>query len=106
MGIKQILDSIDKLEKILLAFEQVATFENKFPYGEPNLGKRGLYPTLSFFSKERTSQLDELNHIKMLLNYSDTKHDTIDIANLQGKCVTDMQSAISKLEEQKLLEML
>ncbi|MCF2909707.1 DUF4910 domain-containing protein [Pseudoalteromonas sp. DL2-H2.2] len=106
MGIKPLLDSIDKLEKIFLAFEQVAKFENKFPFGEPNLGKRGLYPTLSFFSKERTSQLDELNHIKMLLNYSDTKHDTIDIANLQGKCVTDMQSAISKLEEQKLLEMI
>jgi aminopeptidase-like protein len=106
MGIKPILDSIDKIESILLAFEQVAVFKNTSPFGEPNLGSRGLYPTLSFFSAEREQQINELNHIKMLLNYSDTKHDTIDIANLQGKCVTDMQSAISKLEEQKLLEMI
>ncbi|AOT07450.1 DUF4910 domain-containing protein [Pseudoalteromonas luteoviolacea] len=105
MGIAPLIDSIDKLEKILLAHEQVATFENKYPFGEPNLGKRGLYPTLSFFSKERTSQLDELNDIKMLLNYSDGEHDTIDIADKQNKCVSDMYSAINKLEEQALLEM-
>ncbi|RXE88657.1 MULTISPECIES: DUF4910 domain-containing protein [Pseudoalteromonas] len=106
MGIKPILDSIDKLEKILIALEQTATFENKFPYGEPNLGKRGLYPTLSFFSKERVGQIEELNHIRMLLNYSDGKHDTIDIANLSGCSVVDMESALSKLEQQSVLEML
>ena len=105
MGIKPLLDSIDKLEKIFLAFEQAATFENTLPFGEPNLGSKGLYPTLSFFSKERVSQLDELNHIKMLLNYSDGEHDSIDIADKYGCSVLDMASAIDKLEQQTLLVM-
>ncbi|MBJ58098.1 hypothetical protein CMN24_00040 [Candidatus Saccharibacteria bacterium] len=106
MGIKTLLDSIDKLEKVLIALEQTATFENKFPYGEPNLGKRGLYPTLSFYSKERVNQLEELNHIKMLLNYSDGKCDTVDIANLLKCSVVDMETAIHKLENQSLIKML
>ncbi|WP_462150933.1 DUF4910 domain-containing protein [Pseudoalteromonas xiamenensis] len=105
MGIQPLLDSIDKLEKIFLAFEQVATFENTLPFGEPNLGSRGLYPTLSFFSAERTKQLDELNHIKMLLNYSDGEHDTINVAERYGCCVTDLASAIEKLEAHSLLKM-
>lgn len=106
MGIKPLLDSIDKLEKIFLAFEQSARFENTHPYGEPNLGSRDLYPTLSFFSEERTRQLDELNHIKMLLCYSDGEHDTIDIARKYNQPVTEFANAISKLEGHALLKML
>ncbi|TMN41950.1 DUF4910 domain-containing protein [Pseudoalteromonas sp. S2755] len=106
MGIKPLLDSIDKLEKIFLAFEQSARFENTHPYGEPNLGNRGLYPTLSFFSEERTRQLDELNHIKMLLCYSDGEHDTIDIAEKYSQSVTEFAGAINKLEAHALLKML
>ncbi|ESP90400.1 MULTISPECIES: DUF4910 domain-containing protein [Pseudoalteromonas] len=105
MGIDPLLDSIDKLEQIFLAHEQCATFENTCPYGEPNLGSRGLYPTVSMVTKERERQASELNDMRMLLNYGDCEHDTIDIANLQNKCVTDMQSAIGKLEQQSLLEM-
>ncbi|KZN70578.1 DUF4910 domain-containing protein [Pseudoalteromonas luteoviolacea] len=105
MGIKPLLDSIDKLEKIFLAFEQTASFENQFPYGEPQLGSRGLYPTLSFFSAERQKQVDELNQIKMLLNYSDGKYDTIDIANKMGIPVSEFKAALEKLEAQALLTM-
>jgi aminopeptidase-like protein len=105
MGIENIIDSVNKLENILLALENVATFKNLAPFGEPNLGNRGLYPTLSFFNEDRAKQLDELNHIKMLLNYSDGFYDTIDIAEKRGCCVTEMGRAISKLEEQQLLEM-
>nr|WP_267251097.1 winged helix-turn-helix domain-containing protein [Pseudoalteromonas sp. McH1-42] len=89
-----------------MAFEQSARFENTHPYGEPNLGSRGLYPTLSFFSEERTRQLDELNHIKMLLCYSDGQHDTIDIAGKYNQSVTEFAGAISKLEAHGLLKML
>ncbi|MDK1285600.1 DUF4910 domain-containing protein [Pseudoalteromonas umbrosa] len=106
MGIKPLIDSIDKLEKIFLAHEQCATLENTSPYGEPNLGSRGLYPTISMVSKERERQATELNDMRMLLNYGDKMHDTIDIANLQNKCVTEMSSAIDKLEQNALLEML
>jgi aminopeptidase-like protein len=105
MGIKQVVDSIDKLEKIFLAYEQVAKFENKSSHGEPNLGKRGLYPTLSFFNKERVSQVAELDRIKMLLCYSDGAMNTIDIANKHGQCISDFAHAIDKLEKNKLLDM-
>ncbi|WP_247671116.1 DUF4910 domain-containing protein [Pseudoalteromonas sp. MMG005] len=105
MGIKPLLDSIDKLEKLFLAFEQSATFNNLKPFGEPNLGSRGLYPTLSFFSEERASQADELDRIKMLLCYSDGENNTIDIANKHGQCVSEYASAITKLENNELLGM-
>ncbi|MCF6440338.1 DUF4910 domain-containing protein [Pseudoalteromonas luteoviolacea] len=105
MGIEPLLDSIDKLERIFLEMEQTAVFENQYPYGEPQLGDRGLYPTLSFFSEERKKQVDELNQIKMLLSYGDGEHDTIDIAKKLGVSVGDMATAIHKLEEQALLKM-
>lgn len=105
MGIAPLLDSIDKLEKIFLAFDQSATFQNTHPFGEPNLGSRGLYPTLSFYRAERSRQVEELNHIKMLLNYSDGKTNTIEVAEKYGCCVADMASAIEKLEQHELLKM-
>ncbi|MBQ4810479.1 DUF4910 domain-containing protein [Pseudoalteromonas luteoviolacea] len=105
MGIKPLLDSIDKLERIFLEMEQTTVFENQYPYGEPQLSDRGLYPTLSFFSEERKKQVDELNQIKMLLHYSDGEYDTIDIANKMGIPVSDFKVALEKLEAQKLLIM-
>ncbi|MFC3031836.1 DUF4910 domain-containing protein [Pseudoalteromonas fenneropenaei] len=105
MGIAPLLDSIDKLEKIFLALEQSATFVNTHPYGEPNLGNRGLYPTLSFYREEQTKQLEQLNHIMMLLNYSDGSKDTVEIADLYGCSVVDMQWAIEALESHQLLVM-
>lgn len=106
MGIASIIDSIEKLENILLALDQSAKFENLQPFGEPNLGSRNLYPTLSFFSQERAKGIEELNQIKMLLAYSDGEHDTIDIADKLGCSVSSFTEAIKKLENQALLKII
>lgn len=105
MGIHNILKSIDSVSNIFYALDNVATFKNSAPFGEPNLGNRGLYPTLSFVQEESLKQLEELNQIKMLLNYSDGEFDTIDIAEKYNCNVEKMSSAITKLEDHELLVM-
>ncbi|MBK9140889.1 MAG: DUF4910 domain-containing protein [Candidatus Melainabacteria bacterium] len=51
-------------------------YRNLMPFGEPQLGKRGLYPTLS------TGQTNEwISAISWFLNMSDGEHDLLEIAN-------------------------
>ena len=49
-------------------------YRNKFPNCEPQLGKRGLYPTLS--EKKKAIEIEAMMWV---LNYADGEHDLIDI---------------------------
>ena len=71
--------SVDVYERVLGALEQNSRFRNLAPYGEPNLGKRGLYP-------ERGTERPEERVAATLwvLNYSDGLHDLLQIAELSG----------------------
>jgi aminopeptidase-like protein len=53
---------------------------NLSPYGEPQLGKRGLYESLGGRSDAKQAQLAML----WVLNYSDGEHDLLDIAQRSG----------------------
>lgn len=73
-------ETIDAYEEILLALERNATYVNLVPRGEPQLGRRGLYPTLG--SKDRTHSTAAL---RWLLNLSDGEHDLLAIAERSGQ---------------------
>ncbi len=66
---------------------------------EPQLGKRGLYPTIS-----QKGSYDAIVDMRNLLAYADGKNDLIDISN-QINCSIDMLiPIIDKLEENGLIE--
>lgn len=66
---------------------------------EPQLGKRGLYPTVS-----RKGIYDEVKKLTNLIAYADGKRDLIDISNKIGVPVGEMLSNVDKLLESGLIE--
>ena len=75
------------------------TFKNTVMFGEPQLGKRGLYPTLGS-QKETDSFQDAL---RWLLNFSDGKHDLLSVALLSGSTIFMLEAAAQKCLDAGLL---
>lgn len=88
------------LEKVVDSIELDGNYLNTKPYGEPQLGKRGLYPTLMTL-EERGESLAKLLY---LLNYSDQKHSLLDIGNIMKKPILSFQDEINQLIENGLLK--
>ncbi|WP_417842043.1 DUF4910 domain-containing protein [Terasakiella sp.] len=65
---------------------------------EPQLGKRGLYPTLS--TKESATQTRSMMHI---LAYSDGNHSLLDIANIIDKPIWELYPIVDSLKQNGLL---
>lgn len=65
---------------------------------EPQLGKRGLYPTIS-----RKGIYDEVRKLTNLIAYADGQNDLIDISNRIGVPISELLDSIDKLLEQGLL---
>ncbi len=71
-------------------------YQNLFPRGEPQLGKRGLYQAMGQQTKDRQSlQLAML----WVLNYSDGGHDLLDIS-IKSSLPFDIVSSAAKLLEE------
>ena len=68
-------------------------------YGEPQLGKRGLYPNLST-KKSGTSVSTMMDFI----SYADGNNDLLQISNIIGKPVQEIVPIVEKLLEAGLLE--
>lgn len=67
--------------------------------GEPQLGKRGLYPTIS--------QKGSYNQVTAMVNfiaYADGKADLLDISNRIGVPVKDLKDIVEKLLDNSLIE--
>ncbi|MGL1934871.1 MAG: DUF4910 domain-containing protein [Fibrobacterales bacterium] len=67
--------------------------------GEPQLGKRGLYPTLGL----KTSQ-NSVKNMMNLLAYADGNHDLIDIAETIKVPLWDLTETIQSLKDANLLK--
>lgn len=67
--------------------------------GEPQLGKRGLYPTVS-----KKGSYDEILPMRDLISYADGTLDLIDISNQIGVPTERLFPIIDKLSEQGLLK--
>lgn len=66
---------------------------------EPQLGKRGLYPTVS-----KKGGWDEILVIRDFLSYADGRNDLIDIANIAKVPVTEMIEVADKFTKHKLVD--
>lgn len=96
-----IVESCDKLEEIIDLIESNRRYINKKPYGEPQLGKYGLYDGLGGIRKTMT---DFTGSVLWLLNYSDGDRDLIDIATKSEVNWRDLHAVAEICVEKGLLE--
>jgi aminopeptidase-like protein len=91
--------SIDAYESICRVLDQNLTFKSLYPYGEPQLGRRGLYPTLS--------TADQRRHVEALmwvLNMADGDNDLLSIAERSGLALEQLWQAGCLAEDKGLLQ--
>lgn len=83
---KAFMDFGSMAQSVAVALEVLQALEanhapvNLSPRGEPQLGKRNLYPTLS----AETSLAQAQQAVMWLLNYGDGEHDLLEISRLSG----------------------
>lgn len=109
MGISNLVRSIDEVEEILQSMEAGSHYVNLKPFGEPQLGRRDLYPNMnSALTRSKSSDVvmdarQFLNRLLTVLNYSDGLHDMMDIASRCGCKLSELSPVVGKLEEAGLL---
>ncbi len=109
MDIARIVDSVDRLEGFLRAFDAGGTYLNEAPYGEPQLGRRGLYPSVNsprtwgLSDDDTQDEREILNSVLTILSYADGTNDLVAIAERRGVPVTDLIPIARRLEEAGLL---
>lgn len=83
--------------KLINALENYA-YPRALVFGEPQLGKRGLYPDLSIKGSTAT-----VKHMLNVLSYSDGYHDIFDISNRSCIPVEQVLTQLNKLSEHRLV---
>jgi aminopeptidase-like protein len=73
-------DSFNQYSEIINVIEENKCYKNLQPYGEPQLGRRGLY---GVFGGRKDSSVYEMA-ILWVLNFSDGRHSLLDIAEKSG----------------------
>ena len=91
--------SYTAVSEIVQVLERDQRYRNLSPYGEPQLGKRGLYPTIG-----GKAASDAVMAMLWTLAYSDGQHSTLDIAEVSDLAFTAVDEAASKLAGAQLLE--
>ena len=90
-------ESLEMLLRIVEVVERNETYVNRTPYGEPQLGRRGLYRPVGGESSSEGALL-------WVLNLSDGSRNLLDIAQQSGLPLEELRSAADALEENELVE--
>jgi len=94
-------DSLRKLLGIVETLEGNETFINLKPFGEPRLGRHGLYE--AFGCDEDQARLQQA--VLWVLNQSDGRHSLLDIASRSGFDFASIRRAADALQQVGLLEL-
>ena len=94
----ELTESYAAVWAILQILERDQRYRNLSPYGEPQLGKRGLYPSTG--GKQAT---DAVMAMLWVLAYSDGSASLLDIATIAGTDFAGLRGAASALEATGLL---
>jgi aminopeptidase-like protein len=92
-------ESLDVLTQVLSVVDRNRTLRNLQPYGEPQLGRRGLYGALG-----GTNIADAQLTMLWVLNLSDGAHSLLDIAERAGLGFEAVAATADVLEHHGLLE--
>ena len=108
--IGSLIESADTIEQILRYAEVCGKPINMFPFGEPQLGRRDLYPNVNSNTTRKSSndsKSDErifLNRILCLLNWADGERNLIEIAQKAGCSVDELVPVLEILEKEGLIK--
>jgi aminopeptidase-like protein len=94
-----LVETIDAYEDTLRLLDRNRTYQRTDPRGEPQLGKRGLYPTLG----AGRDQGAEMSGLQWVLNLSDGDHDLLSITERSGLPFDIVADAAEKCHEAGLL---
>ena len=87
-------------QQIFRALEANDTFVNQYPYGEPQLGKRGLYQAIGGHNDHKSLQMAML----WILNLSDGSNQLLDISERSGISFETISQVAAILEENGLIK--
>lgn len=90
--------SFEVMTQVIEALELNCKYKMKV-LGEPQLGKRGLYPTIS-----QKDSYDEIEAMMNFIAYADGKADLLDISNRIGVSVKELKGVVKKLLDNALIE--
>ncbi|MCU1677875.1 MAG: hypothetical protein JWM93_2633 [Frankiales bacterium] len=92
--------AVDVLTEILDVLQTDVAYRNTSPYGEPQLGRRGLYRDLGATMDSKAREMSLL----WVLSYSDGAHSVLEIARRSGLPYAEISAAAEALREVGLLE--
>lgn len=95
----QLDDSLTLLVDVVDAIEANQRFQNLSPFGEPQLGKRGLYSSVGGAIDQRSVEMGFL----WVLNLSDGDHDLCSIAEASGLPMSAVVEAANRLQQAGLI---
>lgn len=93
--------SLEALTKIIEVLEHDAPYRNTSPYGEPQLGRRGLYRPIG---GQRDATAYDQMVLLWALNLSDGRHTLLDIAERADRPFAMVHAAAADLQRVGLLE--
>jgi aminopeptidase-like protein len=93
-------DTLETVTEIVGVLEHNRRYVNLSPYGEPQLGRRGLYDSLGGRSDTKQAQMAML----WVLNLSDGEHSLLDIAERSGLPFASVADAAQALHDAALLK--
>ena len=100
ISFSSLVETIDACAEICRTLEAEGRYRCLAPFGEPQLGTRGLYPTFGG-ANEREARIRSQ---AWLLNFSDGRHSLLDIAERSGESVTDLSDIAESCVAAGLLE--
>ena len=83
--------TIDRYVDIALAFEKNEFFLNEVQHCEPNMGKRGLYPSAASPDIQRAA----VHRMMHLLSFADGEHDLLTIAERRNEGIWEYETAVN-----------
>ena len=95
----ELVESYGAVWQIIQVLERDRRYRNLSPHGEPQLGKRGLYP-----STGGQAASDAVMAMLWTLAYSDGEHSVLNIAEVSGLSFAAVDEAAGQLENAHLLE--
>lgn len=97
---EQLEGALRLLQRIVVRLEGDRRFRNTVPYGEPQLGRRGLY--------DETGEIEDWERVRSallwVLNLSDGEHALLDVAERSGLPFEAVAAAAARLRTAGLLE--
>ena len=110
MKISQVMKSINEIEKILKINDNLFSLKRYMPYGELQLGKRGLYPNINSYHTRNDSSdrilknRKQLKILQYILSYADGKNNIIDISNISGFKTDEIKDVLNICIKKKLIK--